>query len=145
LGLTVGYEILPHTTDAYIQTCGATLEEAFAYAALALFDTMCNVNSVSKSMSERVLIRGVNELALLYDWLEALLLKFELEGKVYSSFDVRKVTHEREGLELDANISGEMYDKNKHGAKVEVKAVTFHKMEILTTSSSTILRFILDL
>ena len=61
---TVGYRVLPHTTDAYIEAYGATLEEAFSYAALALFDTMCNINSVSESISEKVQIRGVNELTL---------------------------------------------------------------------------------
>ena len=106
---------------------------------------MCNVNAVSKSVSERIQIKAVNKLMLLYDWLEALLLKFELEGKVYSSFDVTKIAQEGESLELYANISGEIYDKNKHGAKVEVKAVTLHKMEIVTKNSSTILRFVLDL
>jgi SHS2 domain-containing protein len=143
--MSAGYKFLPHTTDAYIEAYGTTLEEAFAYAALSLFDTICNVNSISKSVSEEVQITAGNESRLLYDWLEALLLKFELERKVYSGFDVKKISRDGGSLKLRATISGERYDKSRHGAKVEVKAVTFHRMELLTNNRSVVLRFILDL
>ena len=143
--MSAGYRFLPHTTDAYVEAYGRTLEEAFAYAGLSLFDTLCNVDSISKSVSEDIQIEAGNESRLLYDWLEALLLKFELEGKVYSSFDVRKISNDGGSLKLHATISGETYDKRRHGAKVEVKAVTFHRMEVLTNSNSVVLRFLLDL
>jgi len=142
---TAGYRVLPHTTDAYIEAYGATLEEAFSHAARALFDTLCNINSVTESISEKVELTGANELTLLYDWLENLLLKFELEGKVYSMFNVTSIVRDENGLMLSAIISGEIYDKYKHQGKVEVKAVTFHKMEIIPHDSSTVLRFVLDL
>jgi SHS2 domain-containing protein len=142
---TAGYRVLPHTTDAYIEAYGSTLEEAFSHAARALFDTLCNINSVDESTSEKVQIRGATELTLLYDWLENLLLKFELEGKVYSSFNVTSITRDESGLVLNAILSGELYDKFKHEGKIEVKAVTFHKMEIIPHNSSIVLRFVLDL
>ena len=142
---TSGYEFLPHTTDAYVQAAGTTLEEAFAYAATALFDTICNVPSISTKITERIHAEAPNEIMLLYDWLEALLLKFELEGKVFSSFQVSQISRRENNLVLDAEVSGETYDRSKHGAKVEVKAVTLHKMEILPGSPLTVIRFILDL
>jgi len=143
--MSAGYKFLPHTTDAYIEAYGTTMEKAFASAGLSLFDTICDVNSISKSMSEEIQITAGNESRLLYDWLEALLLKFELEGKVYSGIDVREISRDGGSLKLYAIISGETYDKSRHGAKVEVKAVTFHRMEVLANSSSVVLRFILDL
>jgi len=142
--MSVGYKFLQHTTDAYVEACGKTMEEAFGYAALSLFDTMCDVHSISKLDTEEIEVTAGNELRLLYDWLEALLLKFELEGKVYSSFDVTKISKEGASLNLHATVSGEAYDRNRHGAKVEVKAVTFHRMEVLT-NGMVVLRFVLDL
>jgi SHS2 domain-containing protein len=139
-----GYEFLPHTTDAYIQASGPTLESAFEYAAEALFDTMCNVKSVSPRITEAVEVSGEDEVILLNRWLEALLLKFELENKVFSKFAVQPIQKISTGFHLGAQISGEMYDARKHGAKVEVKAVTFHKMEIERRDGIT-LRFIVDL
>jgi SHS2 domain-containing protein len=140
-----GYEFLPHTTDAYVQATGLTLERAFESAAAALFDTMCNVESVSAKMTETVRVEGEDEVILLNRWLEALLLKFELERKVFSQFTVQPIQVRSEGLHLTAEVSGEMYDGKKHGAKVEVKAITFHRMEVERTDTLTTVRFIVDL
>jgi SHS2 domain-containing protein len=139
------YEFLPHTTDAYIEARGATLERAFESAGLALFDTMCDVKKVSHEVTDQLEFSGTDEIRLLYDWLESLLLRFDLDGKVYSEFHVAPITKSEATIRASANLSGEKYDRSRHGAKVEVKAVTYHKMEIQKANSSTVLRFILDL
>ncbi len=139
------YEFLQHTTDAYIQSIGATFEEALENAGLALFDTMCNLNSISVKQVDDVEAEGDDELALLYDWLEKLLLKFELDGKVYSKFHVESVEAGSSTFRINAKAYGEAYDRQVHGAKVEVKAVTYHRMDIVRKENSVILRFILDL
>ncbi len=144
LETTIGYNFLPHTTDAYVQAAGNTIEEAFAYAAIALIDTMCNATAVVGTINEDLHVEAPDEVTLLHSWLELLLLKFELEHRVFSSFDIR-ITRQDRTLLLDAKGSGEMYDREKHGAKVEVKAVTLHRMEVLRENRLTIVRFILDL
>jgi len=145
LAISVGYKFLPHTTDAYVQAVGTTIEEAFAYAAIALIDSMCNVEAVAGSINEELHVEAPDEVILLYNWLELLLLKFELGHRVFSRFGMLKVTHQSGKVFLDARASGEMYDREKHGAKVEVKAVTLHRMEVSRLDQLTIVRFILDL
>lgn len=142
---TSGYKFLPHTTDAYVEAMAPTLEQAFEQAGTALFDTMCDVNSISPELTEEVEVDGGDEVMLLYDWLELLLLKFELSRKVYSKFKVSPIKQSGEGLRTRAKISGEGYDRRKHGAKVEVKAVTYHKMEVVRDYETTTVRFIMDL
>jgi SHS2 domain-containing protein len=140
-----GYKFLPHTTDAYIEAVGATLEEAMQFAGMALIDTICSIKSIEPTVTEQVETSGRDEVTLLYDWLERILLKFDLEGKVYSRFRVAPISKSAAGLSATAEISGEKYDRKKHDAKVEVKAVTYHRMEVLREGNSSILRFILDL
>ena len=142
---TIGYKFLPHTTDAYVQAAGNTIEEAFAYAALALVDTMCNAGAIVGSTNEELHVEAPDEVILLHSWLELLLLKFELEHRVFSNFEMLRITRKGGTLLLDAKGSREMYDKGKHGAKVEVKAVTLHRMEVLREGRFTVVRFILDL
>ena len=140
-----GYTLLPHTTDAYIQATGSTLEEALEFAGMALFDTMCDLRSISTKHVENVKVTAADEVTLLYNWLESLLLKFELEHKVFAKF---KVTLDRKlpnRIQAIANVYGETYKKQKHGAKVEVKAVTLHKIEVVHSGDAAIVRFILDL
>ena len=139
------YEFLPHTTDAYIQSSGATFEEALENAGLGLFDTMCNLKAISHKQVDDVEANGTDEVELLYDWLETLLLKFELEGKVYSKFRIDLTRAGSGALHITAKAYGEKYNRQVHDSKVEVKAVTFHKMEVVREGHSVILRFVLDL
>jgi SHS2 domain-containing protein len=140
-----GYSLLPHTTDAYIEAVGATLEEAMQFAGLALIDTICNVNSVTPLATEHIEVSGDDEVALLHDWLECILLKFELERWVFSGFKIAPIVKSEAAFHAVAEAFGEKYDGKKHGTKVEVKAATYHKMVVLREEGSTILRFILDL
>ena len=142
--LTPGYKLLPHTTDAYIEAVGATFEAALENAGLALFDTMVDVHAIAQERYELITVNGADELELLYNWLESLLLKFELERKVYGKFQV-SLTSAARPLRLKALCYGENFDRKKHGAKVEVKAVTYHRMEVSRQEGFVILRFILDL
>jgi len=139
------YKFLHHTTDAYIQSNGATFEEALENAGLALFDVMCNLESISLKQVDKVEADGADEIALLYDWLDTLLLKFELDGQVYSKFHVEPLETGPGALHINAKAYGETYNRLKHGSKVEVKAVTYHRMEVVREKSSVTFRFILDL
>ena len=75
-----GYSLLPHTTDAYIEAVGATLEEAMQFAGIALIDTICNVSSVSSVITES--IEGLKALGQLARPQPILLrTKNEIEGQ----------------------------------------------------------------
>jgi SHS2 domain-containing protein len=140
-----GYRFLPHTTDAFVESVGTNLEEALENAALALFDTMCDLDSVSPKLHDVITVEGADELELLYNWLEALLLRFELNRKVYSKFHVSLTKKPEGGLRITAEADGESFDRQKHHPKVEVKAVTYHRMEVSQEGDLTIVRFLLDL
>ncbi len=138
------YEFLEHTADAYIAVYGRNLAEAFETAARALFDVMTQVESVRPETEDHVDVDGKDEYSLLYRWLEALLIKSETEGMLYSKFEVT-ITKRRSLYELKARIWGEKLNSKKHPQKVGVKAVTYHRMEILKSLDEVTLRFILDI
>jgi len=64
---------------------------------------------------------------------------------VYSKFEVEKIEKRNSEFALKAKIQGEPYDAKKHKPKVEVKAVTYHQMEIKEHKGGCELKFILDL
>lgn len=139
------YEFLEHVSDAYIAAYGKTLEEAFQNAAEAMFQTMIETKTVSLTLEETVTAEGHDREALLYNWLETLLLKFDMEGNVYSKFEIEKIKKRNSGFALEATIRGEPYNADKHKPKVEVKAVTYHQMEIKEQNKGYEIKFILDL
>jgi SHS2 domain-containing protein len=139
------FEFLEHVSDAYVAAYGRSLEEAFENAALAMFDTMADTSTIELKMTDSFQVKAHDEYALLYSWLETLLLKFETEMKLYSKFNVASIKRYKGTLVLSAKASGETYSPQKHRPKIEVKAVTYHKMEIVTKPNSVVVRFILDL
>jgi len=139
------FEFLEHTADAYIAAYGKELTEAFENAAIAMFEVMTEVNDVSPKVEEYVEVAAEDEFALLYSWLEALLVKFEINEILYSKFKITELDETSSGFRLRAKISGEKFDSRKHLQKVGVKAVTYHRMEIIKEPDMVTLRFILDI
>ncbi len=130
--------------DEFIEAYGNSLEEAFESAGMALVDTMIDINEVDDKIEEFIKTHGLDLENLLYNWLEELLIKVTSENKVYSSFTVK--IYQKEGsYELEGIVKGEELNISKHKPKTEVKAVTYHMMDIKQDSEGVVLRFLLDL
>ena len=140
-----GHTLLEHTTDAYIEAWGPTLERAFAQAAEGLYDTMVNLETIDSIVEERVQVEGHDKKELLYNWLEQLLLEFDIKQIVYSSYDISIRSDTPNMFLLSGKLKGEKYNRQKHGAKTEIKGVTYHLMEIQENTGEVRVRFILDL
>ena len=139
------FRFLEHTADAYVEAYGNCLEEAFGNAGAALTDVMTELETVEAKTEESLVVEAQDEPALLYSWLEELLIEFELKGKLYSRFEVSSIDETSDGFRLRAKAWGEKYDPQKHPTKVGIKAATYHMMEIVKEPESVTLRFILDI
>jgi SHS2 domain-containing protein len=139
------FEFLEHTADILIAAHGQTLEEAFENAALAMFEVMTDTTKINTAQEDSVEVEAEDEYALLYSWLEALLVKFEVNGMLYSKFQITSIEDNSDEFKLKASIWGEKFNPEKHPQKVAVKAVTYHRMEILKDVDKVTLEFILDI
>ena len=139
------FEFLEHTADVYIAALGKTLEEGFENAALAMFEVMTDTEKVSPDVEDSVEVEAEDEYALLYSWLEALLVKFEIQNMLYSKFKISNLDETSEGFRIKAAVWGEKFNAGKHTQKVAVKAVTYHRMEIIKEIDKVALEFILDI
>ena len=139
------FEFLEHTADAYVAAYGKDLAEAFENAALATFDVMTEVEKVEPKEEDYVEVEAEDEYALLYSWLEALIVKFEITERLYSKFQVENIDETSEGFRLRAKIWGEKFSPERHPRKVGVKAVTYHRMEISKKPANVTVKFILDI
>jgi len=139
------FEFLEHTADVYIAAHGATMEEAFGNAALAMFEVVTDTQKVNPAHREAVDVEAEDEYALLYNWLEALLVRFEVNGMLYSKFDVHGIKETKEGFKLRATAYGEKFDPQKHPQKTGVKAITYHQMEFVKTADRVTLMLLLDI
>ena len=142
---TSKFEFLEHTADVYIAAFGKTLEKAFENAALAMFEVITDTEKVNPDVEDSVEVEAEDEFALLYSWLEALLVKFETKNMLYSKFKISNIEEIFEGFRIKALVWGEKFNAEKHAQKVGVKAVTYHRMEIIKEIDKVTLEFILDI
>ena len=139
------YRLLPHMTDAFVEVQAPTLAGVFEEAAFAMFDVMTDPTAIERSFVDQFEVTSHDEISLFHDWLEQLLLEFDLDGKVYSVFHVEKIYPQNENLCLAAKAQGGLFERGRHPAKVEIKAVTYHRMEVRATPEGYVARYILDL
>jgi len=139
------FEFLEHTADVYVRTYGKTIEESYENAALAMFETMTDTDKIAQTQQETIKVEAEDQYALLYNWLEALLVKFETENMLYSKFQIISWKETAEDFKIEVKIWGEKFDPQKHPQKVAVKAVTYHLMAVIREIDRVILEFILDI
>ncbi|RLE89130.1 MAG: archease [Thermoprotei archaeon] len=141
-----GFRHLPHTADVLIEAWGDTLEEAFEYAALGVFEVMTDTSRVEAREERRIKAEGHDLEALLYDWIEQLLYYFDAEQLLFSKFRVERITPMASGsYTLVASAWGEPYDPSRHESRTLVKAMTYHMMEIRRVDNKVRLRFVVDI
>src|SRR5881296_2406659 len=91
---------------------------------------MLDTKSVHPKANEEIQTNGHDEKELLYNYLEELLLLFEVKQLALGSFTVNSLTQTRAETRLQGRAAGEPFDRTKHNGKVEVKGITYHLMEI---------------
>ncbi|RLG98746.1 archease [Candidatus Bathyarchaeota archaeon] len=139
------FEFLEHMADAYIAAYGKDLAEAFENAALAMFETMTDTAKVEPKIEDEIEVEGFDEQSLLYNWLESLIVKFEMTGNLYSKFKIIAIEKTENGFRLKAKVWGEPFNPEKHPQKVGIKAVTYHMMEVKKETGKVTVKFLLDL
>ncbi|MEM2794839.1 MAG: archease, partial [Thermofilaceae archaeon] len=128
--MTGGFKHLSHTADVLIEAWGDSIEEAFEYAALGVFEVMTNTSLVKPEEEKRIEVEGGDLESLLYNWIEKLLILFDTEQILFSKFKVEKIEKKEEIFKLYGIAAGEQYSGEKHESRTLVKAVTYHLMEI---------------
>jgi len=139
------FEFLEHTADVYVRANGKTMEEAYENAALSMFETMTDTDKITQTTEETLEVEAEDQYALLYNWLEELLVKFETENMLYSKFQITDWKETAEIFKFKAKVWGEKFDPQKHPQRVAVKAVTYHRMVIIREKDRVVLEFILDI
>ena len=120
------YEFVDHTADVAVRAFGSDLAEAFANAAVAMFDVITDGAEIGKGKEVTVEVEAIDRESLLVRFLSELILIHEVNDLVFSEFDV-----DLSGGELKAVCRGEQFDREKHSGGLHVKGVSYHMMEIL--------------
>lgn len=132
--MEANFEFLDHTADVQIHSWGPSMEMAFEQAGIGVFGYMINAGYDNEcSIEERIRVRGVDEIDLLFRFLDEVL--FLYAGPVNMALGSIKITRmgpiDGDLIELEACCRGEPWKKEKHARGTEIKAITFSNMQVL--------------
>jgi len=129
------YEIINHTADIGIKVYGKDLNALFFNAAHAMFEIMLEVIKkipmFQKEERKRFLLnkQGNNLEEILVFWLSELLYLFFAEGLIMDKADIQKL----DSSCIQAEVTGRVFSPDFYRIKTEIKAVTYHELEIKNT------------
>jgi len=139
------FQILEHISDGYVEVYGNTLEEAFENVGLSLFAMMTEIKDVDPLEKIELEVIGEDKEALLFEWLSELIAQFDITHLLMSNFKIKNIKSSKKGMLLKAEAWGEELDRRKHVSKVDVKAATYNRMEIIEKPNNVIIRYVVDL
>lgn len=121
------YEFIDHTADVCIKAYGKTLSEAFENAAKGMFDIITDNSEIDSIGQYDIELEAPDLEQLLVDWLSELLYLNTARNQIFGFF---KVELDEKNNRLSAKIFGEKFAISKHKPGTEIKAVTYHMLEV---------------
>ena len=134
-------ETFEHTADVGLAASAESLSELFEALAEGLGEVICPRGQVESSQSRPISVEAEDVEALVVDFLAEVLRVIQVEH--FCVADVRIA--DAGPTAVTGELVGESYDPARHELTTEVKAVTYHQLEVRRDDGTWHARVILDI
>jgi len=131
------FEIIDHTADIGLIAYGKNKEQVFINAAKGMFEIIAEENKTLKeNFCDKIKLEADNLEGLLFAWLNELLYISETKLVILNKFEIKDLSNNRIGAEVEG------MKINRLGCKIkrEIKAVTYHCLEVKEDKESGLWR-----
>lgn len=120
------YTLLEHTADLRIRITGSDPADLFKNAGLALFDMIVDTSTVTSEGTIDLAISGEDYPDLMVNYLRELLYLWTGHEKMVTLIHIENIspTH------VAARVTVGSYRPDRHAVSHEIKAVTYHQIEV---------------
>jgi SHS2 domain-containing protein len=140
LGRGRKFRFLDHTADLGILVYGRNLEELFGNAGEAFFDIITDLRRVREDTEKTIRVESSSLEDLMVNWLGELLYLHDVDGLLFKSFSIDELN----GGKMKARARGEAFQEERHVIKTEIKAVTYHQLQVKEERGGWMARIIFD-
>jgi len=131
------FEILKHTADIGIAAYGKTKREVFINTAKGIFEIITGGNKTFKeNFCDKIKLEADNLDGLLFAWLNELLYISETKLVILSRFKIKELSD----YHIEAEVGGAKINPPSVKIEKEIKAVTYHRLEIKKDGESGLWR-----
>jgi len=134
------YEVIDHTADIGIVAYGRDLRALFSNAAAGMLSLMIKTDATGHGVKRTISLKAEDNETLLIEWLNELLYIIYTERQVLYKFDI-VVDKGR----LTAKCAGQRLEPESHRFIREIKAATYHDLEIVNQGGEYSARIIFDI
>jgi SHS2 domain-containing protein len=135
------FEFLDHTADLGIVVRAESLPGLFQAAARAMLHIMVKGPVDEKPSHAELTVTGTDLEDLLVRWLGEILYLFEGEHQIVTRIDIQTLSATR----LDTILQTIPYNPARHEILSEIKAVTYHQVEVAPKAGRWEARIIFDM
>jgi SHS2 domain-containing protein len=127
--MNIHYTLLDHTADLRIHVAGADVADLYKNAGLALFDLIHRSDSLESREVTEIHISGDDPADLMVNYLRELLFLWTGNEKLVTMIDILQISD----TAVSARVSTDRYQPQHHAIRHEIKAVTYHQIEVSQT------------
>jgi len=119
------YRFLPDVAlaDIAFEAESESVDGLFETCAVAITDIMVDPKTLRATTERRLSLTSESLDRLLYDFMTELIFMKDVDSLLFGDFRVRVSS---EGTSMEAVAKGEKIDRERHGLRNDVKAVTMH-------------------
>ncbi len=125
----IGWQTLEPEADVGVRGTGATVDEAFAGAALAMIAAICDPATVAAREPVAIECTAPDLELLLLDWLNALVFEMATRRMLFARFELA-IAPADGGPRLRATAWGEPVEVARHQPAAEVKGASFCELKV---------------
>lgn len=131
------FEILEHTADIGIAAYGKNKKEVFINVAKGMFEIIAGENkNLKENFYGKIKLEADNLEGLLFAWLNELLYIGETRLVILNKFQIKELSD----YQIKAEVGGTKINPPSIKIEKEIKAVTYHRLEIKKDGESGLWR-----
>lgn len=122
----LNYTLIDHTADYGIEVFGKDIKSLFENAGLALFDLISDTELLEAKNEFRIQVSGSDFPDLMVNWLREILYFWTGMEMLGKDIELTEITE----FNLTALVRLDNFDQERHFINHEIKAVTYHKIDV---------------
>jgi SHS2 domain-containing protein len=135
------YTLIDHTADFGIHVYGSDSKELFANAAWALFDLITEIDKLAGLDSCPIEVSGDDWSDLMVNWLREMLYLWNGKELLVKNARILSLSE----TELTATVEFDLFNPGRHMINTEIKAVTYHQIQVNSSPSGWEAMIIFDI
>ena len=124
--MTKKYNLIDHTADFGIHVYGSDSKELFANAAWAVFDIITEIDQLAGLDSCHIELSGDDWSDLMVNWLREVLYLWNGKELLVKKARILFLSE----TALSATVELDSFNPDRHVIKTEIKAVTYHQIQV---------------